>query len=136
MADTDPAIVGVQPCGCVTFALSCPRNPLRREDERALRRIERAGGRRVHTTVAEARAMPHFLVGPDDCPHRLVTLHGGDFDGREVWVTGRGPLLIEGDPLPDGIVARYRPSRERGVYRFRELDRIALRVPAHEQEVA
>lgn len=124
MAETDPAIVGVQPCGCVTFALSNPKDPLPRDTRRALAKIEKAGGRIIETTVGEARAMPFFLYGPDDCPHTLVTLRGGDFDGREVWVAGRGPLLLQGGPLPDGIVARYRPSRERGVYRFRELDRI------------
>lgn len=61
-----------------------------------------------------------------------VLLEGGPFDGTHAWVAWGTPLLCEGtrgEPIPDGMVARYRPSRRRGVYRFRELERIVARVP-------
>lgn len=66
MAEDSPAIVGVQSCGCVTYAHSRP-DDLNRKDERELARLIREGGQVIRTTVGEARAMPHFL--PDKCPH-------------------------------------------------------------------
>jgi hypothetical protein len=62
---SDPAIIGVQSCGCITFALA--REAPSKDDEKALMRIVREGGSVVHTTVDAARAMPHFL--PVECPH-------------------------------------------------------------------
>lgn len=58
-----------------------------------------------------------------------VLLRGGPLDGEVVDVPdARTPLLVEGDGVPEGMVARYRPSRERGVLTFREYDRVAGRV--------
>ena len=65
MSDTDPAVIGVQSCGCITFAHVGTN--LQREDEKALMEIVRQGGSIVHTTVAEAKQRPHFLVS--ECPH-------------------------------------------------------------------
>lgn len=54
-----------------------------------------------------------------------VTLIGGDFDGKEVENVHWGQtLVIKGDPLPEGILARYRPTRKKPTYRFKELDRV------------
>lgn len=60
---------------------------------------------------------------------RTVTLVGGPFDG-ERWSLGSGrpsSLLIE---MPDcaNYVARYRPTRDPNVLRFREYDRVAGRI--------
>ena len=66
MSETDPAIIGMQSCGCITYANSRP-DDLHRDDERDLARIIREGGQIIRTTVGEARAMPHFLAS--ECPH-------------------------------------------------------------------
>lgn len=66
MSETDPAIVGVQRCGCITYAHARPDN-LDREDQRAIAEIITSGGQVIRTTVGEARKMPHFLVSK--CPH-------------------------------------------------------------------
>jgi hypothetical protein len=66
MSETDPAILGVQSCGCITFAHSRP-DVLDREDQKAIGEIVASGGQIIRTTVGEARKMPHFLVG--ECPH-------------------------------------------------------------------
>lgn len=59
-----------------------------------------------------------------------VTLKGGPFDGTEMEsADGRTPLVIEGDEVPDGMVARYRPTREPGVYRFKGYDKIVAKLP-------
>jgi hypothetical protein len=58
-----------------------------------------------------------------------VTLKGGPFDGAEVDVTWGTPLLCQGEPVPEGMVARYCKSRERGVYAFREYDRVVMTLP-------
>jgi hypothetical protein len=62
-------------------------------------------------------------------PRESVLLRGGPFDGASATVEWGSTLICEGDPVPDGMVARYRPTRERGVYlyRFREYDRIVFR---------
>lgn len=67
MSDTDPCIIGVQSCGCVTFALARPSDPLRRADEKAIAAVVNEGGKAVRTTVGEANAMPNFLAF--ECPH-------------------------------------------------------------------
>lgn len=59
-----------------------------------------------------------------------VLLKGGPFNGTTVKVNDlRTPLLCSGDPVPEGMVARYRPTRERGVFRFREYDRVVGTLP-------
>jgi hypothetical protein len=59
-----------------------------------------------------------------------VTLKGGPFHDAKVDVSdARSPLICTGDPVPDGMVARYRPTRVRGVLRFSEYDRIVGSVP-------
>lgn len=59
-----------------------------------------------------------------------IRLVGGPFDGQVVEMENpRGPLVIEGDGVPEGMVARYRPTRERGVLRFREYDVVVARLP-------
>lgn len=63
-----------------------------------------------------------------------VTLRGGPCDGLRVPATVNSPwrfsrpLLMEDSADPD-VVARYRPSREKGVYTFRGMDRVVARVP-------
>lgn len=61
----------------------------------------------------------------------VVVLRGGPFDGAEIdrdWAAGV-PLLCQGEPLPEGMVARYRKSREKGVYTFRGYDRVIGMLP-------
>jgi hypothetical protein len=62
-------------------------------------------------------------------PQITVELIDGPFDGSTVQVAKGSALLCEGPPLPDGTVARYRPTREPGKYRFRGLDQVAVRIP-------
>ena len=61
----------------------------------------------------------------------IVTLEGGPFNGAEVEVNWGETLACQGQPLPEGTIARYRPSRRRsdGVYRFREYDRVIASIP-------
>lgn len=66
MSEDREAVVGVQSCGCVTYANSRP-DWMNRDDEKTLARIVREGGQVIRTTVAEARKMPDFL--PTECPH-------------------------------------------------------------------
>lgn len=61
-----PAVIGMESCGCITYAHANPEE-IHRNDARALMRIVRAGGQVIHTTVEEAKAMPHFLEAK--CPH-------------------------------------------------------------------
>jgi hypothetical protein len=58
-----------------------------------------------------------------------VRLIGGPFGGTDVPIPGGRSLIIE---LPDepGRVARYRPTRNKGVWRFREYDTIVGTIPA------
>jgi hypothetical protein len=63
-----------------------------------------------------------------------VTLRGGPCDGLRVpatvnspWKFSR-PLLMEDADNPE-VVARYRPSREKGVYTFRGMERVIARIP-------
>lgn len=57
-----------------------------------------------------------------------VTLRDGPFDGAEVEVHWGTPLALEGDPVPEGMIARYRRTNEKGVYQFREYDRLVARL--------
>jgi hypothetical protein len=62
-----PALIGIQRCGCVTYANALPDIPMDRFDREAQRRIIESGGQLLRTTVAKARANPNFL--PSECPH-------------------------------------------------------------------
>lgn len=66
MSDTSPAYIGVHACGCVTAA-----TVVRPGDEKDTAKFVAgliADGMSVElTTVAEAKARPHFLVS--ECPH-------------------------------------------------------------------
>jgi hypothetical protein len=66
MADSDPAIIGVQSCGCITYANAAP-DRLDKTDQKAIARIIREGGSVERTTVGEAKQRPHFLES--ECPH-------------------------------------------------------------------
>lgn len=64
---------------------------------------------------------------------RQIRLVGGPFDGSTFDIAGRerpGSLLF--DLAEPGAVARYRPTRDPGVYRFREFDTIVARLPLPE----
>ena len=67
MADSDPAILGVQRCGCVTLAIARPAEELDRESQDELMEVVREGGQIERTTVGGARRRKHFL--PSACPH-------------------------------------------------------------------
>lgn len=58
-----------------------------------------------------------------------VTLDGGPFDGLEVQIVGGGPLAIQGDPVPEGNVARYTATRDKAVYRFRGVSKVVATLP-------
>lgn len=57
-----------------------------------------------------------------------VRLIGGPFDGQTVPRPADRSLLIDGGPVPEGSVARYRMTRDRDVFRFKGFDRIVMRV--------
>jgi hypothetical protein len=60
-----------------------------------------------------------------------VTLKDGPFDGQEIESSdGRTPLIIEGGDVPEGMVARYRPTREPGVFAFKGYDKIVAKLPS------
>lgn len=61
---------------------------------------------------------------------RQVTLKGGPFDGVTVGLgKGAGPLAVEGEGMPDGETAQYRPTRKKGVYKFDRVAAIAALIP-------
>ena len=60
------AIIGIQSCGCVTYANSRPDH-LDASDRAAIVAILASGGSVVRTTVRGARQRKHFL--PAECPH-------------------------------------------------------------------
>lgn len=66
MSDTSPAYIGVQTCGCVTAVL-CPTPGDEKDTAAFVADIIKRGMRVENTTVAEAKARPHFLVS--ECPH-------------------------------------------------------------------
>lgn len=66
---------------------------------------------------------------------RMVTLRGGPCDGLAVTATSGRSLLME-DSREPGRVARYRPSREKGVYTFRGFDRVVWRLELAGEEPA
>lgn len=57
-----------------------------------------------------------------------VQLIGGPYDGQSVHKPSSRSLLIDGDGVPEGMVARYRQTRDPLVYRFSHLDRIVTRI--------
>lgn len=64
-----------------------------------------------------------------------VRLIGGFAHGLTVEVKdSRSPILLEGDGVPEGCAARYRPAdarrRENHTYRFDGLTEILARIPA------
>jgi hypothetical protein len=59
-------ILGVQSCGCVTYANTRP-DSLDRDDQKDIARIISKGGSIIRTTVEEARGRENFL--PSECPH-------------------------------------------------------------------
>lgn len=69
---------------------------------------------------------PTDLREPTDSAN--VFLDGGPFDGMEVPRPSGRSLLIEVDGLHGQQVARYRQSRNRYVFRFREYDTVIARV--------
>ena len=62
---------------------------------------------------------------------QTVLLRGGPLDGQWAEVEWGTTLICEGDGVPEGMIARYRPTRDRrsGIYRFREWDRVVARIP-------
>jgi hypothetical protein len=58
----------------------------------------------------------------------LVNLDGGPFDGAEVDVSRGTTLNCEGTDVPEGYVARYTPTRDRAVYRFRGFSKVLARL--------
>lgn len=60
-----------------------------------------------------------------------VRLLNGPFHGKEVEVRNRlAGILMEGDPLEYGVVARYRPGRSKRTMRFGGLERLFARQPS------
>ncbi len=49
---------------------------------------------------------------------RTVRLQGGPFDGQPRTALCRDTIHANGDPLPDGQVARYRPTADPDVYEY------------------
>lgn len=66
VADTDPAIAGVESCGCITYVNSRP-DQLNGDDRRTLTSIIESGGEVRRATVSEIKADPNFF--PSECPH-------------------------------------------------------------------
>jgi len=64
---TDPCVIGVESCGCVTVAVARPAEPLEKHWRDALAEVVANGGEVVRTTCAEAKERPNFL--PSECPH-------------------------------------------------------------------
>lgn len=63
---SDEVIAGVQSCGCITYVNAEPDH-LDREDERAIAKIVRNGGRIERMDMESLRTYPDFL--PFECPH-------------------------------------------------------------------
>lgn len=61
----------------------------------------------------------------------LILLSGGPEDGRRVLRPEGRSLLVELSWTD--MVARYRQSRDRNVFRFKEYDRVVGRLPALEE---
>lgn len=59
---------------------------------------------------------------------RVVRLEGGPADGKVIENYRGGPVLVHSDDEA-GMVARYRPTRDRGVLRFKEWDRVVGSIP-------
>lgn len=67
MADSDKALIGTYPCGCVTMAIADPPKNLSKMWRDAITDHIADGGSIEHTTVGEAKARDHFL--PASCPN-------------------------------------------------------------------
>lgn len=67
MSETDAAVVGIQKCGCVTYANAAPARMTKKDKAELANEFITNGGQIVTTTVGEARAMENFL--PGECPH-------------------------------------------------------------------
>lgn len=65
---------------------------------------------------------------------RSVQLVGGPVDGRVIDNYCGGPVLVPSDEEA-GLVARYRPTRDPGVLRFREYTRTVGTIPMPEGEL-
>jgi hypothetical protein len=63
---TSEAVIGVEKCGCITYA-NCRPDTLTRDDERAIARIVKAGGHIERLSVDDANKRENFL--PWECPH-------------------------------------------------------------------
>jgi hypothetical protein len=64
-----------------------------------------------------------------------VRLIDGPFAGQAIEIRDpRSGLIIEGADVPEGMVARYRPTRKRREMRFKGYDRVACRIPVPGQE--
>jgi len=59
---------------------------------------------------------------------RTVLLQGGPFDGRLMLTLGRDSIYAEGDPIPEGRVAQYRPTLDPEVYRFARIATVTERL--------
>jgi hypothetical protein len=62
-----------------------------------------------------------------------VRLAGGPADGGVIENSKGGSVLVHSDEEA-GKVARYRPTRDKGVLRFREWDRVVASIPAPESD--
>lgn len=67
MSEEDKALIGVQKCGCVTYANARPDEMTKKERADITEEMVSSGGSLITTTVGEARAMPNFM--PGECPH-------------------------------------------------------------------
>lgn len=65
-SEVRPCIIGVQSCGCITYANSMP-DDLMASDRKTIEKIIRNGGSILHTTVEDAHSRPYFM--PMECPH-------------------------------------------------------------------
>jgi len=59
---------------------------------------------------------------------RTVQLQDGPFDGRLMLTIGRETIYAQGDPLPEGQVAQYRPTLDPYVYRFARIATVTERL--------
>ena len=67
MSDEDKTIIGIQKCGCITYANSRPDGLTRKEKAQLVEDFIETGGQLVTTTAGEAKAMPGFMAW--ECPH-------------------------------------------------------------------
>jgi hypothetical protein len=63
-----------------------------------------------------------------------IELIDGPYAGVKMQIKGGGSVLMEGDlpngeKTPEGMFARYRPTRDKSKWRFREWDKSVIRIP-------